>query len=387
MNEASFMGYRRPDGSIGVRNHVLVLPSIFCTDHVVSQIAALVRGTVAIQHDRGCGQLGVDLEQTERTLIGIGKNPNVAAVVVVGLGCEQLSAPYLAAKIAESGKPTAHVVLQADGGALQTMAKGARIAADFVREASQLKRESASLGDLIIGTQCGGSDATSGMAANAALGVVSDRVIEAGGTALLAETSEFVGAEHLLVQRAIDEQVAGQIINIVNIVEARANAMSVDWVGSQPSPGNVAGGLTTIEEKSFGAIYKGGSTSVRAVIRYAEPPPTGGLVIMDTSADDVASPAGMAAGGAQVILFTTGRGTPVGLPICPVIKITGHPHTAQAMAESIDFDASPILKGVPLLESGQRLFQELLQVINGKLTYSEILGFQDFSIDRLGPVL
>jgi len=387
MNEASFMGYRRPDGSIGVRNHVLILPSIFCTDHVVSQIAAMVRGTVAVQHDHGCGQLGIDIEQTERTLIGIGKNPNVAAVVVVGLGCEQLSAPYIAAKIAESGKPTAHVVLQEDGGTLQTMAKGCRIAAEFVREASQLKREPASLGALIIGTQCGGSDATSGMAANAALGVVSDRVIEAGGTALLTETSEFVGAEHLLVQRAIDEKVAGQIIKIVDIVEARAEAMGVDWVGSQPSPGNVAGGLTTIEEKSLGAIYKGGSTPVRAVIRYAEPPPTHGLVIMDTSSDDVASPVGMAAGGAQVILFTTGRGTPVGLPICPVLKITGNPRVAQAMAESIDFDASPILKGMPLLESGQRLFQELLQVVNGKLTYAEIFGFQDFSIDRLGPVL
>jgi altronate dehydratase large subunit len=382
-----FMGYKRSDGSVGVRNHVLILPSIFCVDNVAAQIARTVRGTVAVQHDHGCGQLGIDIEQTARTLIGIGKNPNVASVVVVGLGCEQLSAPRLAAKIAESGKPTAHLVVQDDGGILQTIAKGSRVAGEFVREASRLTREPAPLSALTIGTQCGGSDATSGMAANGALGVVSDRVIEAGGTVLLTETSEFVGAEHLLVGRAADEKVSSQIIKIVETAEARARTMGVDWVGSQPSPGNIVGGLTTIEEKSLGAIQKGGTASVRAVIKYAETPPTQGLVIMDTSSDDVASPVGMAAGGAQVILFTTGRGTPVGLPICPVIKITGNAQVAQAMAESIDFNASPILNGISLVETGQRLFQELLEVLNGKFTYSEVFGFQDFSIDRLGPVI
>lgn len=384
----SFQGYRRPDDSVGVRNYVLVMPSVVCANTVVQNIGRELPEVVALTHQHGCDQIGEDLAQTQRTLVGLGRNPNVAAALVVGLGCETLSAESLASEIAEVGKRVQLVTIQEEGGSLKAQEKGMKLAQQLLQEAARYQRVECDAGELVMGTQCGASDACSGITANPALGVASDLLVEAGGTVILSETMEFIGAEHLLAERAADTWVKGDIYRIVSRFEEKARGMGVDIRGAQPTPGNMAGGITTIEEKSLGCIYKGGTSKIREVVEYGQRSTQRGLVVMDTPGNDVESLAGMVGGGAQVLVFTTGRGTPVGSPIAPVIKAASNSTVYLSMLDNMDINAGTILEGKESLEEvGRRIFREVMQVASGKLTRAEVLGHREFSLNRIGPTL
>lgn len=383
-----FLGYRRADGRVGTRNHVLILPTVVCANQVAESICHLVKGTVTFSHQHGCAQLGRDLEQTVRTLVGMGSNPNVYGALVVGLGCEAVPAPVVAEGIARSGKPVRTLVIQECGGTLGAIAQGARIAAALVQEASMVQREECDVSEILLGTECGGSDACSGLSANPVLGYVSDKLVSAGATVILAETTELIGAEHILARRAVSAEVAQALLDAIRAVEDSARAMGVDMRGSQPSPGNINGGLTTIEEKSLGCIHKAGNSSLQEVVRYASCPSARGLVLMDTPGHDIEQITGMVAGGANVVIFTTGRGTATGSPIVPVIKVASNSGTIARMGDNIDFSAETVISGEESIEQvGERLFAELLRVCSGKLTKSEIFGHHEFAINRIGPTI
>ncbi|MBE3102927.1 MAG: UxaA family hydrolase [Bacilli bacterium] len=379
------MGYRRPDGKVGVRNHVLILPTITCATQAAKQITELVHGTVSFIHQHGCAQVGIDYDQTFRTYVGMGANPNVYGVVVLGLGCETHQARSVAAELAKTNKPVKVVSIQDHGGTLMAIAEGAKIAAQMVQDASAQTRELCDFSELIIGTECGGSDACSGLSANPAVGFVSDTIIEHGGTAILAETTELIGAEHLLAERAVDDRVAKRVYEVINAMENRSIQMGVDIRTGNPSPGNKKGGLSTLEEKSLGAANKAGSKQLQEVIDYAQSPTKKGLVWMDTPGHDIEQLTGMVAGGAQVVLFTTGRGTPTGSPIAPVIKISTNTGIFEKMSENIDLNAGTIIEGKESIETvGMRIFEEVTKVSSGKLTKAEILKQHDFGIWRIG---
>ena len=376
-------GYVRSNGGVGVRNHVIVLPTVICSRVVAERIAEIV-GVVWIDNQHGCGQIGVDLELTERTLIGIGRNPNVAAVLVVGLGCEGVRPEKIADKIATTGKLVEHIVIRDVGGTLKAIERGVSITRKFIQEVSMLRREEVDISSITLALECGGSDATSGLVSNPVVGYVADKLIDLGGRVVFSETTEVIGAEHILARRAVSREVAEKLLEVVRRVEEKAKSMKVDLRGGNPSPGNIQGGITTIEEKSLGAIYKAGTKPLQGVLDYAEPIPSkSGLYFMDTPGQDIESIVGMLAGGAQIVIFTTGRGTPVGSPIAPVIKITGNPETYKLMEENIDFYATVIEGKETIQEAGERLFNEMIEVINGKPTKAEALRHWEFAIHKL----
>ncbi len=384
----TFLGYRRVDGSVGVRNHVAIISSVLCANTVTAQISNKVAGTVAVTHAQGCAQLKADSEQTMRTLAGIGQNPNIAAVLFIGLGCEQITPEILAKMIEKTGKPIETLSIQEEGGTSKTITKGVRIARTMVQDSAKNDREHVTLDTLILGTECGGSDTTSGLAANPALGIAADMLLKKGGTVILSETSELIGAEHLLVKRARTKEIGQKLLNIVNQMENHVITMGVDLRGSQPSPGNIAGGLTTIEEKSLGTIYKGGSAPIEDVLNYAQKPSKKGFFVMDSPGQDVESIVGMIAGGAQLILFTTGCGSVTGSQLAPVIKITGNPRTFEKMQDDMDLNAGTIITGQETLEEvGARIFETIIRVASGEQTKSEIQGHNEFAIMRINPSL
>jgi altronate dehydratase large subunit len=384
MNEtirsAQFMGYKRPDGLVGIRNHVAVIPTVCCANEVSKKIGEQTEGTVATPHECGC-EVTSQLEIPTRTLIGIGRNPNVAAVLLVSLGCETIECNHLVKEIGKSKKPVEILIIQELGGTVKTVEKGVRIAQKMVQNASRYERTSCNISDLIVATKCGGSDLTSGLAGNPAVGIASDEIVQMGGTVFIAETPELMGAEHILTKRAVNKKVAERIYEIIEHWEQRAKDEGERF--HLITSGNIEGGLTTIEEKSLGAVYKAGSSQVQGVIEYAERPTGKGLFIMNTTGDDINSDTGMIGGGAQILLFTTGRGSPVGSPITPVIKITGNPHTFNKMNDNMDINAGTIIEGKESIEEvGNRLFNEILEVASGKQTKAEILGHREFAIFR-----
>jgi altronate dehydratase large subunit len=382
----TFLGYRRPHGKVGIRNHVLILPTSVCAAQVASAIARRVPGCVAACHAYGCCQVGADARLTFRTLLNTAANPNVGAIVVVGLGCEGLEPLAMLQAVEQLGKPARGVVIQDDGGSIKAVDRGVAIAARMAEERAAQRREDVPVSSLLLGLECGGSDATSGLAANPALGVASDLVIAQGGTCILSETTESIGAEHVLARRAVDDQVRRRLLDIVHACEERALRMGEDLRGSQPTPGNIAGGITTLEEKSLGCIHKAGSAPIQGVLEYAEPPTGTGLYVMDTPGMDVESMVGLAAGGVQIMVFTTGRGTPTGNPIMPVIKVTANRQTAERMADNIDLDLSGVIDGTITIEqAGKRIFDEIIAVAGGKPTQAERLGHAEFGIYRVGP--
>jgi altronate dehydratase large subunit len=328
--------------------------------------------------------MGEDHRLVKKTLVGFGTNPNVFGVLIVGNGCEQLSPTEIADGIVTTGKRIEVIVIQEVGGTRKTIALGKRVVKEMRDAAVTLDREPIHLSELILGTECGGSDYTSGLASNPAVGVACDMLVAEGGTIILSETPELIGAEHILAKRARTPEMGKQILNAVAWWEQMAIAAGHNIRESNPAPGNIAGGITTLEEKSLGCIYKAGSSPLDEVITYASHPTKRGLVFMDTPAHDIEQLTGMVAGGAQVVLFTTGRGTPSGSPIAPVIKITGNRNTYLTMRDNTDIDVSRILKGREAIQSaGKRIFEEVISVASGKVTKAEKVGQRDFCIFKM----
>jgi altronate dehydratase large subunit len=386
----AFLGYPRHDGKVGVRNHVLVVPTVICAAVVAERIAASIApiGT-ALPHLAGCGQLGPDLRVTHDTLAAYTRHPNVGAVIVVALGCEQVVAQYLADTARQAGKTAQIVSIQGEGGTVRTTARGIEIARALAADLDRTERVWCPASSLVLSVKCGGSDYTSGLASNPVVGRVADMIVDMGGAVVLGEIAEIMGAEHLLAARASVPATAAHLLRVVNRVEAEAMALGLDIRGTQPSPGNIRGGLTTIEEKSLGATHKAGErTRLEDVVEYAAPITRRGLTVMDTPGLDVESVTGMVGGGAQVVLFTTGLGTPTGNPIAPVVKITGNARTAQTMADNTDVDVSGILTHAESFEgAAARLFQEICEVASGRPTAAERLGHREFAIHRRNPTI
>lgn len=379
-----FMGYRRPDGRVGIRNHVIVVSSVFCSSTVVQAIARAT-GAVPVTHEGGCLELGPGREHTERVLRGVVSHPNVGGVLVVGLGCEQVSAEALAG--ASGGRPARVLEIRKAGGTEAATEQGIALARDLQVKAAQATREPAHLQELTLATQCGSSDTGSGLASNPAVGLVADELVAMGGTVLLGETGSLYGAAGLMAQRAASPEVARRILEITDAVERHSRAMGHSFTAANPTPGNIAAGLTTLVEKSLGGVRKGGTSPIMGVLRPGEAVPAGrrGLWIMDTALGlGTHVTTDMVAGGAQVVVYTTGSGNPVGSALAPVLKATATPATMQAMGGNVDLDASPVLLGEESLEScAARLLAEIVAVANGKQVRAEVLGHGLFAIGQV----
>lgn len=381
----NFYGYKRPDGRVGVRNKVLILPASVCASDTARIIAQQVEGAVTFNNQLGCSQVASDQQYTMDVMAGYAANPNVYGTVVVSLGCENCQMDLVVKAIQErTNKPIEQVIIQEVGGTLKAVDIGVRYAKAMVADASLLQKEEFPMSELIIGTECGGSDPTSGLAANVLIGEMSDRIVAEGGTSILSETTEFIGAEHILARRAATPEVHDRIFEIVHRYEKALQLVGEEVREGNPSPGNKAGGITTLEEKSLGCIHKGGHTPVNAVYDYAKQVEAHqGLVIMDTPGNDPSSVAAMVAGGAQVIVFSSGRGTPTGNPLAPVIKITGNRITFAKMEDNIDVDASPIIYGGDLKKLGDDFMKLVSEVASGRQTKAEALGFTEMAIARV----
>ena len=360
----TFYGYKRPDGRVGVRNKVLILPASVCASDTTRIIAQQVVGSVTFNNQQGCSQVASDQQLTMDVMAGYAANPNIYGTVVVSLGCENCQMDLVVEAIKErTNKPLKQVIIQEAGGTLKAIDQAVRYAKEMVEEASLLQKEEFPMSELIIGTECGGSDPTSGLAANPLIGKLSDLIVAEGGTSILSETTEFIGAEHLLARRAATPEVHDRIFEIVHRYEAALRLVGEEVREGNPSPGNKAGGLTCLEEKSLGCIHKGGHTPVNAVYDYAKQ---------------------VVAGGAQIVVFSTGRGTPTGNPLAPVIKITGNRITYANMVDNIDVDASPVIYGTKTLdELGEELLKLTQEVACGKQTKAESLGYTEMAIARV----
>lgn len=385
-----FMGYKRPDGKVGVRNYVGVIPSVFCANKVAELIASQVDSCVALRHPVGCSQVGEDLEITARTLKAMANHPNLGAVLIVGLGCERFTPAEFYAAIKPSDKPVDVVVIQDEGDSLKAIEKGVRIAKNFAAQLRAQTRVPCSIADLTLGVKCGGTDATSGIAANPAVGALADLVVAGGGNVILSEVTELIGAEHILAARAVNDQVAEKIKATIMRMEQHLKEIGTDerfkHRGALISTGNFDGGVSSVAEKALGGIYKAGTSKITNVIDYATCPEPGekGLFIMDSPGHDGEVVTAMVGGGAQIVAFTSGRGTPTGFPFVPVIKVTGNEPTARKMWENIDFDASDIFtQGAGLAEKGEQLRELMLKVAAGEPVKAELLKHDElFCITR-----
>jgi len=368
---------------VGTRNLIGVIPTVFCANRVSKLIADQVAGAVSLTHPVGCAQVGEDLEMTARTLISMGKHPNLAAVLVVGLGCERFTPAEFYGRIESSGKPVEKIVIQQEGDSLKAIEKGVRIIKQWAGDISALEREPCDIRELIVAVKCGGTDATSGISANPAVGAMSDMLVQYGATVLFSEINELLGAENILAKRAASRDVADQIYGIIGKWEKRLRMMGSDeryaHRGALISTGNFDGGVSSVVEKALGNIYKSGSKPIEGVIGYAEKPGTlGGVYLMDAPSHDGEVVTSFVGGGAQAIVFTSGRGTPAGFPFVPVIKVVGNSFTYEKMRENIDINAGSIIQeGKSLQAVGQEIFDLVLATASGHMVKAEVLGHDE----------
>ncbi|WP_399628545.1 UxaA family hydrolase [Sporosarcina sp. SG10008] len=379
----TFEGYRRPNGSIGVRNHVIVINTVGELAGFTKKMAQLVPGVIPVVHQSGEAQFKEDYEQTIRTLKGTAGHPNVSGALFLGMGEDKL-----AQEIEELLKDENHhvhvVYFNKDKPITMVLKEGKEWLEKAMDRSKAETKVTADVTELIIGLECGGSDAWSGVTANPAIGACSDSIVKDGGTSILAETTEAIGAEHILAQRAVNPEVGKKFLKIVREYEERIRDTGEDIRSANPTPGNMAGGLTTLEEKSLGCIKKGGNSTLMEVIDYAEAPSEKGFIFMDTPGYDVESVAGLAAGGAQIVLFSTGKGSPTGSPIVPVIKIGTNQRLYEIMSEHIDVNAGKIIEGLNTIEEvGEEIYGKVMSTANGSITASEKHKNQEFAIWRL----
>lgn len=383
MQLQSFQGYRRANGRVGIRNHVIILPVDDLSNAACEAVAHQVKGTMAIPHPYGRLQFGADLELHFRTLIGTGTNPNVAAVVVIGI--EPGWTARVVEGIAASGKPVSGFSIELNGD-IATIAKAARTAKEYVQAASELQREPCPVADLWVSCKCGESDTTSGLGSNPTVGNAFDKLYELGNTLVFGETTELTGGEHLVAERCISEEVAKQFMATWTAYDEfiKANKTN-DLTDSQPTKGNIIGGLSTIEEKALGNIQKiGRKCRVHSVLEPAEAPSGKGLHFMDSSSAAAEMVTLCAAAGFVVHFFPTGQGNIIGNPILPVIKLTANPRTARTMSEHVDLDVSGLLqREMNLDQAGDRLLEMMLRTCNGRLTAAEALGHREFVLTKL----
>ncbi|WP_153723006.1 UxaA family hydrolase [Sporosarcina cascadiensis] len=378
-----FNGYRRSDGSVGVRNHVIVINTVGELSALARKIASLVPGVIPVIHHGGVAQFPEDYVQTLRTLIGTAGHPNVSAALVLGEEDDEI-AKAIAVKLKEKNKPVRTICLNNNQTIPGLLKEGKEWLENALVKSKREIRQECDITELIVGLECGGSDAWSGITANPSIGTFSDMIVKEGGTSVLAETTEAIGAEHILASNAINREVGREFLDIVRNYDYRIKQTGEDIRSANPTPGNMAGGLTTLEEKSLGCIKKGGSTPLKEVISYADRPSEKGFVFMDTPGYDVESVCGLAAGGAQVVLFSTGKGSPTGSPIVPVIKIGTNPKVYEIMSEHIDINAGKIIdQNKNITDIGTEIFDKVIDVSNGEQTAAENQLNQEFAIWRL----
>jgi (2R)-sulfolactate sulfo-lyase subunit beta len=383
MNIPTFQGYRRENGRVGTRNHVIILPVDDLSNAACEAVANNIKGTMALPHPYGRLQFGADLELHFRTLIGTGSNPNVAAAVVIGI--EDGWTKRIVDGIAQTGKPVTGFGIEGYGDH-ETIKRASKVAKEYVQWASELRRTECSFSDLWTSTKCGESDTTSGCGSNPSIGNLFDKLEKMGTTLFFGETSELTGGEHLVAERCATPEVREKFMKTWNAYNDFIMAEKTDDLSeSQPTKGNIAGGLTTIEEKALGNIMKIGKTcKIVGVLEPAETPTGPGLWFMDSSSAAAEMVTLCAAGGAAVHVFTTGQGNIIGNPILPVIKVTANPRTARTMAEHIDVDVSPLLqREMTLDQAGDAIMDMMVRTCNGRLTAAEALGHREFVLTKL----
>lgn len=380
-----FWGYRRAEGRPGIRNHILILPTCACGSESARIIASQVRGAVNIVFNTGCSDVQANTDMSQKVLTGFACNPNVWGVVIIGLGCETVPHARLREKIqAMTSKPVVSFGIQDEGGTLKTIEKGVRAAREMAMQAGLQQKELFDISELYLGIECGGSDATSGIASNPATGELSDLLVDMGATTVMSESIEWIGGEHVLAKRAATPAIHNQIIRVCGDYEAHLKAAGQDCRAGQPTPGNKAGGLSTLDEKSLGCIRKGGTRPIVEVLEQAVRPSRHGAVVMDTAGYDISSVTSMVASGCQAVIFTTGRGTCTGNAIAPVLKVTANGRTYQRMEDNMDIDLSPIVRGEKTYqEMGREMLNNIQDICNGKLTKAEAYGFSDIAVDHV----
>ena len=398
-----FWGYYRPDGSVGVRNHVLILPATRNVNYICHRIALAVPGVTTFYTTGEYGRTGGDRKRLARFLTGIARNPNVANVLLIGMphgyGYPEFQTDALAAEIAKSGTRLEILNVDRCGGLEGTVVQGIRLARELVREATAMRREAAPLSKLTIGMKCGDSDATSGLAGNPALGRAVDRLIDAGGTALFSETLELIGAEQTLVQRAKTPEVAQRLLRLIADWEAQAASIGEDIRTINPIPENIAAGITTLEEKSLGAVEKTGTRELSGVLDYCERPGEPGLWLMDAWMSSYSRLPSFAAAGAQIVLYQLGGNElpPEDAPlsavdpglVAPLLTISGNPRTAKAAGDYLDVSTGGVLLGTETLDAaGEHILEEIVRAANGRATRGETMRYPEpFEVFFEGPFI
>ncbi|MBE0467378.1 MAG: UxaA family hydrolase, partial [Candidatus Desulforudis sp.] len=376
MDHLTFMGYRRENGGVGVRNHVAVIPMDGLSNTAAMNVAKITHGVEALTHPFGEGQFGKDLELFFQTVIGVGSNPNVASAIVIGI--EPNWTDKVNTGISATGKPVASFSIEGYGDFV-TIERAARKAREFIQYASELQPQKIDLSEIVMSIKCGESDTTNGLASNPAVGKVVERLLEFGATIIFGETTELTGAEHFVKNRIQSFEQQEKFQAVYDEYVGFIKSQNADLFGSQPTQGNIRGGLSTIEEKALGNIQKIGKAGIAGVLEPAEAPPEKGLWFMNTSSTAAEVLTLFAAAGSVVNLFPTGQGNVIGNPVMPVIKLTANPLTASSMAEHIDVNISDVLtRKITTEQAGEMLMDMLVRTANGRLTSSEVLGHREF---------